>query len=565
MKRQATPIRYGVYVRKSSDSEDRQVQSLVRQTNDLMGVIEREGLLVAHEPFQESQSAFKVGRPIFAELVQKTMEGEITGWVCWHTNRLSRNPVDAGMVIHLMDQGFLKEIRTYSGLYTNSPSHKLMLAFEFGISKNDSEEKSVIVKSGMRRRYERGFPSGHPPVGFKLALSTSGLEKSHWEPDKERLPLVRKVFRKFLEGNDSLSTITIYSKKIGLKTMDRRNIEGGYLQRSSIHRLLRNPIYAGMFSGPGGETYPLEQSLPRLITEDEFERIGLILGDRNVCRKRENRDYAFSGLIKCPAGEALGVDPKFHLVCDCLRKFCYLNRTHCPHCRADITKLLRPRYRAYFYYFSKRSKRGVGRWISAIEDKKIRSLLADHIRNKIHLPKELLDWSLKYLQELQDDVLRDQKNEARKRAQVLSDVEGRRRRLNDLRIDGAISKEDYEERMKEFADIEKEADRADYTVPKDWKEEAKNIGSLAEELLVLLKHGEEREINDSLERLGITMVWDGTTLHFNHSKVLSEILTLLSRGSVKGRLENIRKLESGDSTKEESTTEAEISQPSTWR
>lgn len=550
MKRSITPIQYGVYVRKSSDSEDRQVQSLVRQTNDLMSVIEKNDLLVAHEPFQESQSAFKVGRPVFAELVQKTMEGAITGWICWHTNRLSRNPVDAGMVIHLMDQGFLKEIRTYSGVYTNSPSHKLMLAFEFGISKNDSEEKSVIVKSGMRRRYERGYPSGHPPVGFKLSLSPTGSGNSHWEVDKQRLPLVRKIFRKFLEGNDSLSSITLFSKRIGLKAMDRRNYEGGYLRRSSIHRLLRNPVYAGMFPGSEGEFYPLEQSLPRLVTEDEFERIGLILGDRNVAKNRKNREYAFSGLIKCATGEALGVDPKFHLVCDCLKKFCYLNRTHCPHCRADISKLRHPRYRTYFYYFSKRSKRGVGRWIRAIEDRRIRSLLADHIRDKIHLPKELLDWSLKYLQELQDDVLRDQQRESRRRAQLLSDVEGKRRRLNDLRIEGSISKEDYEERMKEFSYLEKEADRVDYTVPKDWKEEAQKIGCLAEETIRLLKYGEEREINDSLNKLGITMTWDGTTLQFNHSETLSQVLTLLSRGSVKGRLQNLRDLSEAPPRKE---------------
>ena len=541
MKRSTTPIRYGIYVRKSSDSEDRQVQSLVRQTNDLQQVIDREGLHIACAPFQESQSAFKVGRPVFSELVQRTMDGEINGWVCWHSNRLSRNPVDSGMVVYLMDLGLLKEIRTSSGVFTNSPSSKLMLSIEFGIAKNDSEEKSVIIRSGIKRRCERGYPTGHPPIGFRLGLSSTGPDSSHWLVDKEKMTKVRKLFRRFLEGNDSLSSITAYSKKLGLKTTPRGRQVGGYLHKSSIHRILRNPVYAGIFKGPEGDSYLLERSLPRIVTEEEFEQISIILGERYISSVRQNRDYAFAGIIKCPNGEDLGVDPKFHLVCDCKKKFCYLNRNTCPYCHADISKLKNPRYRSYRYYFSKRSKRGAGRWIRTIEDKKIRKFLAEHIRCNIHLPKNLLRWSLKFIQELQDDVLRDQQKEARNRAQVLKELESKRRRLNDLRIDGSISKHDYENRMKEFKAIEEKSDEADFTLPKDWKEEGQKIGDLSEELLLLLEHGSEKEINDALTQIGITMIWNGDELEFVHSETLARVLALFKKGSVEGRLQDYGK------------------------
>lgn len=541
MKSPINPIRYGIYVRKSSDSEDRQVQSLVRQKNDLMRVIEREELEIVHDPFEESQTAFKVGRPVFEQLVQRTMDGEINGWVCWHTNRLSRNPIDSGMVIHLMDLGYLKEIRTFSGVYTNSPSHKLMLQFEFGISKNDSEEKSAIVKSGMRRRYERGYPSGHPPVGFKLASDQPGKHgKSFWVADYPRFQLVKKVFHRFLEGRDSISTITSYAELIGLRALDRPRVKGGYLQKSSIHRMLRNPVYAGMFKGPEDQIYPLEKSLPRIITNDEFKRIGQILGERNLCKFPHKRDFAFSGLIRCPVGETLGVDPKFHLVCDCQKKFSYPNRTTCPYCGATIAHLRRPRYRTYTYYYSKRSRRGVGRRIRAIEEKKVRALLIEHIEKEICLPKELLQWSLKYLKELQDDVLRIQRNESRRRAQILRDIEEKKRRLLDLRIDGTISKADYDDKIKEFEAIEAESDRSDYTLPKDWKDEAQKIGCLAEETISLLRHGEAAEINEAISGLGITLMWDGEVLSFKHSPTLEEVIQLFKRSSVAHRFKKIK-------------------------
>ena len=105
-------FRYGVYTRKSSEYEDSQIQSIQRQIDDLSELIDRKGLAIHREVLTESQSAFHPGREEFAKLVEWTRRGHINAWLCWHANRLSRNPVDAGNIVYLMDQGKLHHIRT---------------------------------------------------------------------------------------------------------------------------------------------------------------------------------------------------------------------------------------------------------------------------------------------------------------------------------------------------------------------------------------------------------------------------------------------------------------------
>ena len=62
-------MKYFVYSRKSSESEDRQVLSIPAQLNELAAIAEREGYEVA-TTYQESMSAKSSGRPVFNEMLK---------------------------------------------------------------------------------------------------------------------------------------------------------------------------------------------------------------------------------------------------------------------------------------------------------------------------------------------------------------------------------------------------------------------------------------------------------------------------------------------------------------
>ena len=74
-------MRYIIYVRKSTEREDRQVLSIQSQIIEMKEIAERENLNVI-EILQESKSAKDPGRPIFNSMVEKFKKGEADGILC---------------------------------------------------------------------------------------------------------------------------------------------------------------------------------------------------------------------------------------------------------------------------------------------------------------------------------------------------------------------------------------------------------------------------------------------------------------------------------------------------
>ena len=153
-------INYGRYPRKSQEDKYRQVNSIKDQERDLEEVELKEKLNVVIKFPGESQSAHSPGRPIFAEVIKSIEAGKINGLLVWHANRLSRNPIDAGKIIYLMDLGKLLEVKTPTKTYYNTSSDKHYLSQELSNSKKDSDDKSEVVKRALAGRALRGLPSG---------------------------------------------------------------------------------------------------------------------------------------------------------------------------------------------------------------------------------------------------------------------------------------------------------------------------------------------------------------------------------------------------------------------
>src|SRR3989338_11112892 len=96
MNQPTTKIKYFLYARKSSESEDRQVQSIDDQINRLKQLAKDLSLDIK-KTYTEAKSAKKPdNRPIFNEIIQRIENGEAGGILCWQINRPSRHPIDSG-------------------------------------------------------------------------------------------------------------------------------------------------------------------------------------------------------------------------------------------------------------------------------------------------------------------------------------------------------------------------------------------------------------------------------------------------------------------------------------
>lgn len=302
---QAPPVRYCLYARKSSESDELQALSIDSQIAEMKRIAEKENLNIV-EIKQESHSAKASGqRPVFNEIISELKSGKFNALLTWAPDRLSRNAGDLGSLVDLIDQRLLVEIKTFNQKFTNSPNEKFMLMILCSQAKLENDNKSLNVKRGMRARVQMGLWPGTAPTGYLNEKNRD--KKCQVIADQERAPIIKQMFEKV--ANEQASGRTLYLwllKDLNFKTKNNKP-----LSLSNIYILLRNHFYYGILEYPkhSGEFYPGKHEA--IITKDLFDRVQKQLNkERDI--KLIDREFAFTKLIKCGlCGSGVTAQEKF--------------------------------------------------------------------------------------------------------------------------------------------------------------------------------------------------------------------------------------------------------------
>lgn len=283
-------LRYMMYCRKSSESDERQIQSLPDQITNLSALIQQRGVELIEAPLQEQRTAKVPGRPVFGKLVQMIEDGDVNVIVLLNPSRLSRNTVDTGRIIYLMDQGKLLEVVTPYQTFRNNPNDKFMLNLLCTQAKLENDNKSVNVTEALKLKAERGVFPGKARPGYK---------NNHEKPQGLRdisahpvyFPLMRKLFDLALTGNYSVQALVREASILGI----RSSKSGKPVVKSWMHRLLRDPFYTGRFIY-GGKLYQGQH--PAMLSDEEFNLLQDILDGKSKGRLQKH-DFALNGIMKC--------------------------------------------------------------------------------------------------------------------------------------------------------------------------------------------------------------------------------------------------------------------------
>ncbi len=283
---------YFLYARKSSESEDRQVQSIDDQIDRLKELANRLGLNIK-EVFTESKSAKKPDcRPIFSDMLKRIEEGEADGILCWQINRLTRNPVDSGKLGWMLQQGTLQSIQTIDREYLPD-DNVLLFNIETGVANQFIIDLRKNSMRGTKSKAQKGWMPSGAPVGYLNDKLEQIIVK-----DPDRFDMVRKMWDMMLTGNYVPSQILeIANNEWGFKTPKKKRSGGVPLSLGGIYRMFSNIFYTGKYFNWSGELYNTGKH-PQMITLEEFDRVQVILGRKGKPRSK-NREFAYTGIVEC--------------------------------------------------------------------------------------------------------------------------------------------------------------------------------------------------------------------------------------------------------------------------
>jgi site-specific DNA recombinase len=299
-----TVVKYCLYARKSTESEERQVLSIDSQIKEMLQLAEREGLEVVAMK-RESHSAKETGqRPVFNEIVEELRDGKFNGILTWAPDRISRNAGDLGKIVDLMDSGKLEEIRTYSQSFRNNPNEKFLLMILGSQAKLENDNRGINVKRGLRTRVEMGLWPGVAPLGY---LNQKLMDKKcQIILDPDRAPIVKKMFEKVAYEKWSGRKVDQWLRfELNFKSQGKKHVALG-----NIFRTLQNPIYYGTFEYPRGSGNWYQGKHEPIVSKELFEKVQQQLKRDNI--QRQSHEFIFTKLMTCGlCGSGISAEEKY--------------------------------------------------------------------------------------------------------------------------------------------------------------------------------------------------------------------------------------------------------------
>ena len=280
-----TKQRAVLYARKSTESEDRQVQSIDDQIRIMKEVAQDEHLQIV-EVLRESKSAKTPDtRPVFKKLLEGVQEGKYGIILAWDTSRLSRNPKDGGDLQWLLDNGTLAGIRTHEKWYRESDD--LLFTIENSMNSRFIKDLKAKVTRGMTSKAEKGDFPGVPPIGYTNDRINKVITK-----DPIMFDRVSELWRIALTGTHSVAELTrIARDKLMIRTPQTKRRGGVPLSHNAVRNLLTNPFYTGKFRWDG-QIY--NGNHPPMVSSAEFEKMQTFLDPKHSSRPKKRSVSVFT-------------------------------------------------------------------------------------------------------------------------------------------------------------------------------------------------------------------------------------------------------------------------------
>lgn len=169
----------------------------------------------------------------------------------------------------------------------------------------DNEVKGETAKDNMSSVAKQGWWQGSPPPGYSIKKIKISVDKYRTTLTRNKdASTVLELYEAYATGQYTKADIKRMAREKGLK-----NVQGGWLNDTSIDRLLSQPAYAGYVCNKhtGWEMFDGKHITEAIISPDLFDKVQRVLAQQskraNKKDKRKigvNPDYPFAKWLMCP-------------------------------------------------------------------------------------------------------------------------------------------------------------------------------------------------------------------------------------------------------------------------
>ena len=283
--------RYAIYARKSTTSDEKQVQSLDDQVDLCQKLARKKELKLLLPPIRESMSAKDSGaRPKFNQLIQDIKEGRCDGIIAWHPDRLSRNMKESGELIDLLDRGYLKDMKFINYDFINSGSGKMTLGITFALAKHYSDDLSSSIKRGHTRAVTTGkYPGSSPKHGYYVD------NNKRLRPDGVNFALLREAWEMRLD--EKQHTLDEIAEYLNSKGYQKATAPGGakhkqfIFNKRSLSLLFKDSFYAGVvtFGDRAADFTITDAGFEPMVSIPEYSQINPSISKNKSIQQRRHR------------------------------------------------------------------------------------------------------------------------------------------------------------------------------------------------------------------------------------------------------------------------------------
>jgi DNA invertase Pin-like site-specific DNA recombinase len=340
-----TKLKYVMYVRKSSEAKDRQARSIKDQISDCKIIQERYGLNVLKVIKEEKSAKTPRKRVEFTQMLKDIKKGEYNAILAWNPDRLARNMREGGLIIDMIDEGYIQDLKFVTHHFSNDANGKMLLGMAFVLSKQYSDDLSQKVTRGVRKR----FAEGRTPVPKYGYLNKEGL----YYPDGDNHQYIKDAWDMKLEGK-SHKVIADKVNSLGFHRIIKKTKRKTYMTPQKLSEMFRDPFYYGVLV-QANQRVDLREiyGFVPAVEEDDFFRIQQQSRVQQIPYKTKKRlaFYPLKRIVKCSyCGGNMYIAPSTSGDKKTRLLYCRCDNKQCPRKEKGIKRSVRMKVVLDFIY-----------------------------------------------------------------------------------------------------------------------------------------------------------------------------------------------------------------------